>query len=86
MDSGAPDCYFHASVGRAIGIKIERGIESPLGGILGSAGGSAPMFFHDVGLYIGADIIRIRAGFCEQLAVAGILGRRGFFSEFHRHV
>ncbi len=26
VDSGAPDCYFHASIGQAIGLRIERGV------------------------------------------------------------
>ena len=80
VDSGSPDCFFHADIGRAIGIRIEDGVEAPLSGIISS--GSAPAFFHDVGLYVGPDIIRIRAGFCAQLSVAGILGRRGFFDNF----
>jgi hypothetical protein len=80
VDSGSPDCFFHADIGRAIGVPIKDGAEAPLSGIIST--GSASAFFHDVGLHVGTDIIRIRAGFCDQLSVAGILGRRGFFDNF----
>lgn len=80
VDSGSPYCFFHASIGRAIGIRIEDGVEAPLSGIISV--GSASAFFHDVGLHVGTDIIRIRAGFCDQLSMTGILGRHGFFDNF----
>jgi hypothetical protein len=82
IDSGSPDTYFHASVGRAIGIKVETGPKISLGGIVHTGSAGAPVFFHEVGLHVGADIIKIKAGFCDKLAVAGILGRRGFFENF----
>jgi hypothetical protein len=80
VDSGSPYCYFHASVGRAIGIKIESGIKDTLGGIV--QGPVSDVFFHDIGLYVGADIVKIRAAFSDQLSTAGILGRTGFFDTF----
>lgn len=80
VDSGSPHCYFQSDVGRAIGIRIESGIESELGGII--AGPKCPVYFHDVALHIGTEIIRLRAGFCDTLAAAGILGRMGFFNNF----
>ena len=80
VDSGAPDCYFHASIGRAIGLKIEKGVEGDLSGIVQGAG--IKVYYHDIGLWVGADHIRIRAGFSDGVSVAGILGRRGFFDNF----
>ena len=80
VDSGSPYCYFHSSIGKAIGIKIESGIKDSLGGIV--QGALADVFFQDVSLYVGADIIRIKAAFCDQLSAAGILGRTGFFDNF----
>ena len=79
-DSGSQYTLFHSSIGESIGIRVEKGIEAPISGVVG--GVKAPAFFHDVGLYVGPDIIRIRAGFCAELPVAGILGRLGFFDNF----
>jgi hypothetical protein len=45
-------------------------------------GPKSPVYFHDVALHIGAEIIPVRAGFCDTLAAAGILGRMGLFSNF----
>src|ERR1700693_3498441 len=35
VDSGAPTCLFHAFIGIALGMKIEDGVEGPLGGVIG---------------------------------------------------
>jgi hypothetical protein len=80
VDSGSPYCYFHSSIGKAIGIKIDTGFKDNLGGIV--RGPMSDVFFHDVSLYVGADIIKIRAAFCNELSAAGILGRTGFFDNF----
>ena len=80
VDSGSPHCYFQSAIGRAIGIRIESGIESELGGIV--EGPKRPVYFHDVALHIGTEVIRVRAGFCETLTAAGVLGRMGLFSNF----
>ena len=80
MDSGSPDTLFHASIGESIGLQVDKGIAAPMGGIIKDR--RTIVYFHDVGLYVGADIISIRAGFCENLSVGAILGRRGFFEHF----
>lgn len=80
VDTGSADTLFHGSVGKAIGIKVESGIKSDLGGIAKNK--RIDVYFHDVLLHVGADMIRIRAGFSDDLSVAGILGRRGFFEHF----
>jgi hypothetical protein len=80
VDSGSQHTLFHGDIGKSIGIKVEKGIESSVSGVVG--GVEVPVFFHDVGLYIGTDIIGLRAGFCDELPVAGILGRLGFFDNF----
>jgi len=36
----------------------------------------------DIHLWVGADMIKIRAGFSEEISVAAILGRRAFFENF----
>jgi len=74
VDSGAPDCYFHSDIGQAIGLKVDRGIRSPIGGIV--TGATVDVYYHDISLWVGADMMKIRAGFSEKIAVAAILGRR----------
>ena len=80
IDSGAPECLFHASIGRAIGLQIESGIKYQMGGIV--AGAMIEVYYHDVKLWAGSDHVHVRAGFSDQFSVAGILGRRGFFENF----
>jgi hypothetical protein len=53
IDSGASGCLFHASIGRAIGLQIEKGV---LASTLGVAGPSK-MYLHDVSLYIPGGIV-----------------------------
>jgi hypothetical protein len=80
VDTGCADTLFHASIGIAIGLDIEAGIEWEIAGIVKRS--KAKAYFHDVDLHVDASIIRIRAGFCHRLPVAGLLGRRGFFEHF----
>ena len=39
-------------------------------------------YVHEVALYTVSGIIKIEAGFSYELPLAGLLGRRGFLSEF----
>jgi hypothetical protein len=80
VDSGAPTCLFHADVGRALGMKIGEGIEGPLGGVIG--GVQKKVYYHDVKIELLAQMIAVKAGFSDDLAVAAILGRSGFFDNF----
>jgi hypothetical protein len=80
IDSGAGDTIFLADIGRSIGIKVEKGVKSVVTGIV--PGAHLDVYFHDVGLYVGAGIVRIRAGFADGLSIGAILGRRGFFEHF----
>src|SRR5215467_1132737 len=42
-----------------------------------------PLYLHNISLYIpGGNIIKIRAGFTDELPIAGLLGRKGFFEHF----
>ena len=80
MDTGASKCIFHSSIGRGIGFEIEKGEEDQTVGI---SGRPTTIFLHDVSLYIpGGHVFKIRAGFTEELPMAGILGRKGFFEHF----
>jgi hypothetical protein len=78
IDSGASQCIFHASIGRAIGLEIEKGEKVSTNGIQGPA----PVYLHDISLYAPGGIIFTRAGFSDELPIAGLLGMEGFFQNF----
>lgn len=81
MDTGSPDCLFHAGICRSIGIRnVENGIKTTLGGIL--SGPRAEVYFHKVAVRIAGEQFEVTAGFSWEFSVAGILGRRGFFENF----
>jgi Aspartyl protease len=75
IDSGASTCLFHASIGEAIGLDIEKG---DLTQTMGIAGG-LQIYVHDISLYAPEGIIMTRAGFSRDLPLAGLLGMDGFF-------
>jgi hypothetical protein len=78
IDSGASRCLFHASVGEFIGLDIERGeVEDTLG-----INGTSREYLHDIVIYLPGGSVNIRAGFSDQLPVAGLLGMNGFFEHF----
>lgn len=80
VDSGASFCIFHSSIGRAIGLSIEKGEEDQTTGVSGSP---TKIYVHHVSLHVpGGHIFKIRAGFTDQLPLAGLLGRTGFFEYF----
>ena len=78
IDSGATHCIFHAAIGRAIGLEIEKGKIIKTQGIARETS----IYMHDVHLYAPGGIIELCAGFSDQLPVAGLLGMNGFFSHF----
>jgi hypothetical protein len=79
LDSGASRCIFHSSLGRAIGLSIEEGeIEETIG----VSGKPSITYLHNISLYVAGGIIGIRAGFANDLPIAGMLGRKGFFEHF----
>lgn len=78
IDSGASQCIFHASIGRAIGLEIEKGEKVSTNGIQGPA----QLYLHDISLFAPGGIIATRAGFSEELPIAGLLGMEGFFQHF----
>lgn len=80
MDTGASKCIFHASVGRAIGLNVEKGEEDQTVGVSGKP---TTIYIHNVSLHLpGGHIFKIRAGFTDELPMAGILGRNGFLEYF----
>jgi hypothetical protein len=79
IDSGASRCIFHAGIGRFIGLNIENGsLEETLG-----VNGVCRTYLHDVALYVPGGIVNIRAGFSDDLPIAGLLGMNGFFDHFN---
>jgi len=81
VDSGSSACFFHADFLKPFKIKLTDGIKDSLGGI--SKATAIPVYYHDIFILVGLDWkIGVRAGFSEELSVAGILGRTGFFDAF----
>jgi len=78
IDSGATRCLFHSDIGRHIGIDIPSGTREITNGI----GGPEEVWLHDVNLYIPGGIVRIKAGFKDNLPLGGLLGTSGFFEHF----
>jgi len=80
IDSGASECIFHCSIGRGIGLNIEKGEESQTTGISGQP---VTVYMHPVSLYLpGAHVLKIKASFSEDIPIAGLLGISGFFENF----
>ncbi len=78
IDSGATRCIFHAGLARFLGLDIQNGtIEDTLG-----VAGVSRTYLHDISLYAPGGVIKIRAGFSDDLPVAGLLGMDGFFDHF----
>ena len=74
VDTGAHTCMFHAGFCRSLGIRLEDGIKSELGGIIGGA--KEPIYYHQIKILIGSSQLQTMVGFSDNLSVAGLLGRR----------
>jgi hypothetical protein len=79
VDTGTDYCLFDALIGASIGIKIDKGPEGDLGGII--AGAKSKVYYHNIKLVVGADIVEIKAGFSWDLT-ENLLGQIGFFDHF----
>jgi hypothetical protein len=78
IDSGATSCLFHASIGRAIGLDIEKGRAAETLGVAGSS----REYMHTIALHIPGGTVTTLAGFSYELPIAGLLGMTGFFEHF----
>jgi hypothetical protein len=78
IDSGASGCLFHAAIGRAIGLEIEKGEPKQTLGVAGPA----TLFLHEIALYVPGGPVTTPAGFSDNLPIAGLLGMMGFFEHF----
>ncbi|MGH8546010.1 MAG: hypothetical protein ACREX3_20780 [Gammaproteobacteria bacterium] len=79
VDTGTDYCLFDAQIGALIGIKINSGPEGDLGGII--AGARSKVYFHNIKLVVGADMVEIKAGFSWDIT-ENLLGQTGFFDNF----
>ncbi len=78
IDSGATRCLFHADIATFLGVDLKACAIEVTQGI----GGYEDTYLHDVILYIPGGPVTIKAGFKENLPVAGLLGMSGFFEHF----
>ena len=78
IDSGASRCIFHSAIGRSIGLDIRSGMKEEVMGI----SGSQTMYIHEISLYVPGGAVVTRAGFSDDLPLAGLLGMKGFFEHF----
>ena len=79
IDSGASCCVFHFSIGAHIGLDLKSG---ELERTMGISGVPSDTYLHDILLYVPGGPVRIRAAFCDNLPLGGLLGMDGFFSNF----
>src|SRR5437868_763022 len=78
IDSGATRCLFHSDLAKYLGIDAAScPIEQTTG-----IGGVESTYLHEVMIYVPGGSVLARAGFKENLPVAGLLGMNGFFEHF----
>jgi hypothetical protein len=80
IDSGSGDTLFRADVGRYLKLDIESGQKAKIGGVV--QGHSIEAYFHDINLWVGAGMVKIKAGFSDGMTIGALLGRHGFFEHF----
>lgn len=82
VDSGADASLFHFSIGRELGICIEKGKRQRYFGISEE---SIEVFFHRIRLQIigSSEIIELEVGFTDSKGVGAILDQSGFFDNYH---
>ncbi len=81
IDSGSFNCLFHGDIARALGIKdITSGVLEVSGGVV--KGVQMQTYAHDVRLVVGSDNFKITAYFSDDLPIAALLGRNGFFDKY----
>jgi hypothetical protein len=79
IDTGASRCIFHAQIGESLGFDVRKGKEEQTQGVSGQP---TMLYVHPVSIYVPGGILAIQAGFCYELPIAGLLGRRGFLEHF----
>jgi hypothetical protein len=72
---------FHTDFAKLLKLDLEAGILAPLSGVHGS---TADAYFHKIKIYVESDwVFEVLAGFIKGSNVNGLLGRHGFFDNFH---
>jgi len=61
---------FHSSIGQSIGLNIDKGEEDQTTGVSGKP---TKIYLHNVSLYVPGHIIKIRAGFTDELPHVGFV-------------
>lgn len=81
VDSGADINVVPAEVGELLGIDIESGERSGVGGI---TGGTLPYYLHPVTIHVGGWAYEVEMGFMPGMPAMGygVVGQRGFFDLF----
>ncbi len=81
VDSGADNCIFDTQIGDLIGIDLESGLKSEVGGINGKP---EPYFIHPVTIHVGGWKYDIYCGFKKDFPKFGygVVGQKGFFEYF----
>jgi hypothetical protein len=83
VDSGSGTCMFRTDIADYLKIDFQKANvgTAEIGGII--QGPKQTIYYCPVQLYVADNwVITITAGFLKKLAVAGILGRNGFFDNF----
>jgi hypothetical protein len=70
---------FHAGIASSIGIDPRGGKAEDTMGVSGKV---TRVYLHRVSIYTAGGMEAAVVGFCENLPVAGLLGRRGFLDRF----
>jgi hypothetical protein len=81
VDSGSHCCVFHSGIAQLLGIDLRAGKRDQVRGVM--AAEWSEIFYHPITLGIGSGRIRTVVGFAEQPSTPGLLGRIGFFENFH---
>jgi hypothetical protein len=81
VDSGSHCCVFHSDVAAYLGIDLKAGRRDRVRGVMATEW--SDVFYHPVTLSIGSEQIQTVVGFVEQPSTPGLLGRIGFFENFH---
>jgi hypothetical protein len=81
VDSGSHCCVFHSGVADYLGIDLRAGKRDQVRGVMATEW--SEVFYHPVTLGIGSEQNRTIVGFAEQPSTPGLLGRIGFFENFH---
>lgn len=81
VDSGADINLVPGGIGELLGLDIESGQKSGVGGV---TGGTLPYYLHPVTIFVGGWAYPVEMGFMPEMPSLGygVVGQRGFFDLF----